>query len=338
MEDIDTVDYQPPRGNVSSWGDSYGNRVDRFLAGTAYLDGSSPSMVFARGYYTRSVIWAVDFDGQHLSTRWIFDSDDRGSQYRGQGAHSLSVADLDGDGRQDVVYGAMAIDADGDPLWNSRMGHGDALHVSDFVPGRPGQEVFMPHESGSAPSSSLLGSDGSVLFQTSPDGDNGRGVAANVTTSNPGAEFWSSNVSGLRNASGDTVGSKPSSANFLAWWDDDGERELLDGTHVDDYDDGRLLTASGVGTNNGTKSNPALSGDVLGDWREEVIWRTSDSSALRIYATPYTTDLRIPTLMHDPQYRVAIAWQNTAYNQPPHPSFHIGSEVSSYPWPDVRTP
>ena len=335
---IDTVDYQPPRGNVGNWGDDYGNRVDRFLAGTAYLDGATPSMVFARGYYTRSVIWAVDFDGQNLSTRWIFDSDDRGSQYRGQGAHSLSIADLDGDGRQDVVYGAMAIGSDGDPLWNSRMGHGDALHVSDFVPGRPGQEVYMPHESGSAPSSSLLGSDGTVLFQTSPDGDNGRGVAANVTTSNPGAEFWSSNVSGLRNASGDTVGSKPSSANFLAWWDDDGERELLDGTHVDDYDDGRLLTASGVGTNNGTKSNPALSGDVLGDWREEVVWRTSDSSALRIYATPYTTDLRIPTLMHDPQYRVAIAWQNTAYNQPPHPSFHIGSEVSSYPWPDVRTP
>ncbi|MCK0116035.1 carbohydrate-binding protein [Isoptericola sp. S6320L] len=335
---VDTVDYQPPRGDVSSWGDSYGNRVDRFLAGTAYLDGTSPSMVFARGYYTRSVIWAVDFDGQDLTTRWVFDSDERGSQYRGQGAHSLSIADLDGDGRQDVVYGAMAIGSDGNPLWNSRMGHGDALHVSDLVPGRPGQEVYMPHESSSAPSSSLLGSDGTVLFQTSPDGDNGRGVAANVTTANPGAEYWSSNVSGLRNASGDTVGAKPSSANFLAWWDDDGERELLDGTHVDDYDDGRLLTASGVSTNNGTKSNPALSGDLFGDWREEVVWRTDDSSALRIYSTPYETDLRIPTLMHDPQYRVAIAWQNTGYNQPPHPSFHIGSEVSSYPWPDIHTP
>ncbi|WTM17361.1 hypothetical protein UQW22_05660 [Isoptericola halotolerans] len=232
----------------------------------------------------------------------------------------------------------MAIDADGDPLWNTRMGHGDALHVSDFVPGRPGQEVYMPHESSSAPSSSPVGADGTVLFQTSPDGDNGRGVAANVTAANPGGEFWSSNVSGLRNASGSTVGSKPSSANFLAWWDGDGERELLDGTPVDDYDDGRLLTASGVGTNNGTKSNPALSGDLVGDWREEVVWRTSDSSALRIYATPSVTDLRIPTLMHDPQYRVAIAWQNTGYNQPPHPSFHIGSEVSSCPWPDIHTP
>ncbi len=335
---IDTVDYRPPRGNVSDWGDDYGNRVDRFLAGTAYLDGATPSMIFARGYYTRSVIWAVDFDGRNLSTRWIFDSDEKGSQYRGQGAHSLSIADLDGDGRQDVVYGAMAVGSNGEALWRTGFGHGDALHVSDFVPDRPGQEVFMVHEDGSRPSSSLVGGDGTVLFQTSPDGDNGRGVAANVTAGNPGAEFWSSNVSGLLNASGSNIGSKPSSANFVIWWDGDGERELLDGTHIDDYDDGRLLTGSGVDSNNGTKSNPALSADLFGDWREEVVWRTGDSSALRIYATPHETDLRIATLMHDPQYRVAIAWQNTAYNQPPHPSFYIGGEVASYPWPDIHTP
>jgi rhamnogalacturonan endolyase len=335
---IDTVDYQPPRGEVSDWGDDYGNRVDRFLAGTAYLDGESPSMVFARGYYTRSVIWAVDFDGRNLSTRWIFDSDDKGSQYRGQGAHSLSIADLDGDGRQDVVYGAMAVGSDGEALWSTGFGHGDALHVSDFVPERPGQEVFMVHEDGSKPSSSLVGSDGSILFQTSPDGDNGRGVGANVTAGDPGGEFWSSNVSGMLNSSGSNIGSKPSSANFVIWWDGDGERELLDGTHIDDYHDGRLLTGSGVDSNNGTKSNPSLSADLFGDWREEVVWRTSDNSALRIYATPHETDLRLPTLMHDVQYRVAIAWQNTAYNQPPHPSFHIGSEVTSYPWPDVHTP
>ncbi|GAB3653169.1 rhamnogalacturonan lyase [Glycomyces tarimensis] len=336
---IDTVDYQPPRGNVSNWGDNYGNRVDRFLAGTAYLDGASPSMIFARGYYTRSVIWAVDFDGQNLSTRWIFDSDQAGSQYAGQGAHSLSIADLNGDGRQDVVYGAMAIGSDGRALWNTRFGHGDALHVSDFVPSRSGQEVFMVHESGSQPSSSLVAANGTVLFQTSPSGDNGRGVAANVDAGNPGAEYWSSNVSGLLNASGSNIGSKPSSANFLAWWDGDGERELLDDTHIDNHSPGqRLLTGSGVSSNNGTKANPALSADLFGDWREEVIWRTSDSSALRIYATPHETDLRIATLMHDPQYRVAIAWQNTAYNQPPHPSFYIGSDMSAAPWPDIFTP
>ncbi|MFD6140595.1 carbohydrate-binding protein [Promicromonospora sp. NPDC060271] len=335
---VDTVSYQPPRGNVADWGDSYGNRVDRFLAGTAYLDGSTPSMIFARGYYTRSVIWAVDFDGRDLTTRWIFDSDTRGAQYEGQGAHSLSIADLNGDGRQDVVYGAMAVGSDGNPLWNSRMGHGDAQHVSDFVPSRAGQEVFMVHESGTAPSSSLIGSNGTVLFQTSPSGDNGRGVAANVTSGNAGGEYWSSNVSDLRNSAGGSVGAKPSSINFLAWWDGDGERELLDGTAVDDYQNGRLLTGSNVASNNGTKATPALSADLFGDWREEVVWRTTDSSALRIYATPHRTTLRIATLMHDIQYRTAIAWQNTAYNQPPHPSFHIGSEVTSYPWPDIHTP
>jgi rhamnogalacturonan endolyase len=335
---IDSVSYQPARGNVADWGDGYGNRVDRFLAGTAYLDGSTPSMIFARGYYTRSVIWAVDFDGQDLTTRWIFDSNTRGAQYEGQGAHSLSIADMNGDGRQDVVYGAMVVGSDGNPLWNSRMGHGDAQHVSDFVPSRAGQEVFMVHESGTAPSSSLIGSNGTVLFQTSPSGDNGRGVAANVTTANAGGEYWSSNVTDLRNAAGSSVGTKPSSINFLAWWDGDGERELLDNTAIDDYQNGRLLTGSNVASNNGTKATPSLSADLFGDWREEVVWRTADNTALRIYATPHRTTLRIATLMHDVQYRTAIAWQNTAYNQPPHPSFHIGSEVTSYPWPNIHTP
>jgi rhamnogalacturonan endolyase len=223
-------------------------------------------------------------------------------------------------------------------LWRTGFGHGDALHVSDFVPSRAGQEVFMPHESTSQPSSSLNASNGAILFQTPACCDNGRGVAANVLASNAGAEYWSSSVDGLLNASGANIGAKPGSINFLSWWDGDGERELLDGTSITNYPSGTLLSGSGVLSSNGTKATPALSADLFGDWREEVVWRTSDSSALRIYATPHQTSLRIATLMHDIQYRVAIAWQNTAYNQPPHPSFYIGSDVTSYPWPDVRVP
>ncbi|GAB4004663.1 hypothetical protein GCM10029992_50340 [Glycomyces albus] len=268
---MDTIDYRPPRGNVASWGDDYGNRVDRFLAGTAYLDGEHPSMIFSRGYYTRSVIWAVDWNGSSLSTRWIFDSDQAGSQYEGNGAHSLSIADLNGDGRQDVVFGAMAIGSNGQPLWNTNLKHGDALHVSDFVPSNPGQEVFMPGEWSTMPSSRLVdGDDGSILYQTAPGGDNGRGVAANIWNGNPGAEYWSAAVGGMQNASGQNIGSKPGSINFVSWWDGDGERELLDGTRITNYSPSQtLLNGSGVYSNNGSKSTPGLSADLFGDWRKK---------------------------------------------------------------------
>ncbi|TDQ47585.1 rhamnogalacturonan lyase family protein [Actinorugispora endophytica] len=342
---LDTADYVPARGTVSSWGDSYGNRVDRFLAGTAYLDGERPSMVFSRGYYTRTVIAAWDFRDGRLTRRWTFDtnsSTNTGQGYDGQGFHSLSVADADGDGRDEVMFGAMAVDDDGTRMWTTRYGHGDALHVGDLVPGRSGLEVYGVSESASQPDAWLADArTGATIWRTASGDDNGRGVAGDVWSGSPGAEFWSSSVDGLLGADGSSVGRKPGSANFLAWWDGDPSRELLDQTRIDEYGPGgdtRLLTGSGVASNNGTKATPALSGDILGDWREEVVWRTGDSSALRIYSTPHATDRRLPTLMHDTQYRVAIAWQNTAYNQPPHPSFHIGDGMASPPWPDIHYP
>jgi hypothetical protein len=156
--------------------------------------------------------------------------------------------------------------------------------------------------------------------------DNGRGVAADIWAGNAGAEVWSSVVGGLRSAAnGSQVASrKPGSINFVVWWDGDAQRELLNGTTIDKYGtsgDTRLLTGSGVASNNGTKSTPALSADILGDWREEVVWRTSDNRALRIYSTTDTTAIKRVSLMQDRQYRLAVAWQNTAYNQPPHPGF-----------------
>ncbi|WP_158839376.1 rhamnogalacturonan lyase [Saccharothrix deserti] len=330
-----TADYVPPRGNVASWGDSYGNRVDRFLAGTAYVDGSRPSIIMARGYYTRSVISAWDFRNGQLTRRWTFDSNSstNGSTWAGQGNHNLSVADVDADGRDEIIYGAMTIDDNGYGMYTTRLGHGDALHVGDFVPSRSGLEVFDIHEGGTTGVSLHDARTGAMIF-TKPNNTGGegpgRGVAGDIYAGNAGAEFWAFGggaPGNLLNASGNSVGRIPSSANFLVWWDGDAQRELLDGTHIDKYGtsgDTRLLTGSGVSSNNGSKSTPALSADILGDWREEVIWRTSDNRNLRIYSTTDTTGISRPSLMQDRQYRVAVAWQNTAYNQPPHPSFRIG--------------
>ncbi|WP_273652639.1 cellulose binding domain-containing protein [Cellulomonas fimi] len=335
-----TTDYVPPRGTVSSWGDSYGNRVDRFLAGTAYLDGVRPSIVMARGYYTRAVVVAWDYRDGTLTRRWTFDSNASGnSAYAGQGNHSLSVADVDGDGRQEILYGAAAIDDNGTGLWTNRTGHGDAGHVGDLIPSRPGLEYYKVTESTNQPDSWMADArTGQLLWSTPSGSDNGRGVSGDIWSGSAGAESWSSSDSQLRNTSGTGVARKPSSANFLAWWDGDTTRELLDQTRIDKYGTGgdtRLLTGSGVHSNNGTKATPTLSGDILGDWREEVIWPTSDDSALRIYATPVPTDTRLWTLLHDQQYRVAIAWQNTAYNQPPHPSFALGAPFTLPAKPNV---
>lgn len=343
---MQTVDYVPARGTVSSWGDSYGNRVDRFLAGTAYLDGSRPSLVMARGYYTRTVIAAWDWRDGSFTRRWTFDTNssaNSGKGYDSQGNHQLSVADVDGDGKDEIVYGSMAVDDNGNALWTTKNGHGDALHVGDLDPSRPGLEEFKVDEDSSKPSSWMADAKtGQVLWSTAPNGDNGRGVSGDIWSGSAGAESWSSAESGIRDPKGTVVASrKPSSTNFLSWWDGDPVRELLDGTHIDKYgtsSDTRLLTGASVHSDNGTKATPSLSGDILGDWREEVVWPTSDNTALRIYSTPYDTTTRITTLLHDTQYRTALAWQNTAYNQPPHPSFFIGDGMATAPRPVVYTP
>jgi rhamnogalacturonan endolyase len=338
---VSTVNYDPPRGTVSSWGDSYGNRVDRFLAGTAYLDGSHPSLIESRGYYTRTVITAWDWNGGQLTQRWKFDSNSAGSQYTDEGNHQLEIADVDGDGRDEIVFGAMAIDDNGQPLWNTNLHHGDAMDLADLDPSRPGLEEFKVDEDTSKPAGWMADArTGQLLWQFPSCGcDNGRGRSDDVWAGSPGAESWSSATSGLYDPKGQQVSSRrPGSDNFLVWWDADPVRELLDDTHIDKYGTGgdtRLLTGSGVASDNGTKAVPALSADLFGDWREEVVWRTGDSHALRVYSTPTATDRRLWTLMQDPTYRVAVAWQNTAYNQPPHPGFFLGNGMTTPPQPNI---
>jgi rhamnogalacturonan endolyase len=341
-----TVNFDVPRGSVSAWGDDYGNRVDRFLATAAYLDGSGlPSFVMARGYYTRTTLTAWNWRDGKLSQLWKFDSnvtpkDAAGHAYSGQGAHSLSVANVDADPQQEIIYGAMVVDHDGKGKCSIGYNHGDALHVSDFVPSHPGLEVFMPNEDGKSPAWHMRDANTCMpLFNGPINGnDTGRAVAADISPDNPGAEAWAAGGSGLLDAAtGKNIGSAPGSINFVIWWDGDESRELEDKTSITKFGGGTLLSCAECSSNNGTKATPTLSADLLGDWREEIVWRESDNSALRLYTTTAPTARRIYTLMHDPQYRVAISWQNVAYNQPPHPSFAIGKGMAAPPKPNIRT-
>jgi rhamnogalacturonan endolyase len=351
-----TTNYVPPRGDLGGWGgnggnggnDSTGNRVDRFLACVAYLDGQRPSVVMCRGYYGRSVLAAWDWREHKLAQRWVFDSKDRENPFSGQGGHQLSVADVDGDGRDEIVYHAMVVDDDGKGLYSTGLRHGDALHVGDLDPSHPGLEVFGVHESEQAtvkfqtPGTALFDAKtGKILWSDGPGLDVGRGLAADIDPRYPGEEMWSG-PAGLRTCAGERIGPAPRTANFAVWWDGDLLRELLDRNRIMKWNwtNGTLdtlLTADGCTANNSSKATPCLSADLFGDWREEVIWRTADSRELRIYTTAIPTVHRLRTLMHDSQYRLSIAWQNVGYNQPPHPGFHLGAGMKTPARPDVRT-
>lgn len=350
-----TTNYLPARGDINDWGDGYGNRVDRFLACVAYLDGVRPSVVMCRGYYTRTTLVAWDWRDGKLAQRWFFDSDkygpaDRTNPYRGQGNHGISVADVDGDGRDEIIYGAMCINSDGTPRYTTQLGHGDAMHVSDLDPNRPGLEVFDIHENAKHPHAIEFrdASTGALLWSkpggTEASPDVGRGLALDLDPRHPGYEMWASGgprIRGLYTVKGEKISEKnPGSCNFGIWWDGDLLREILNGNRVSKWNwetetEDPLLTAEGCTSNNGTKSTPALSVDLLGDWREEVILRTTDNKELRIFSTTIPTEHRLYTLMHDPQYRLAIAWQNVAYNQPPHPGFFLGADMKPAPRPNI---
>ena len=348
---VATTDYIPPRGDVGGWGgvggnggnDRNGNRADRFLACVAYLDGVRPTVVMCRGYYGRSVLAAWDWRDGKLTSRWVFDSAKPGLEdYSGQGNHSVAVADVDADGKDEIVYGAMAVDDDGTGLFSTGLRHGDALHVSDLDPTRPGLEVWGIHEN-EVPVKGYENGFGAALFDAATGEilwgkdkgtDVGRGVAADIDPNHLGAECWGGS-GGLFSCKGERIGGNPSSANFLCWWDGDLLRELLDRNRIDKYGSGRLFTAEDCTSNNGSKATPAISADLFGDWREEVMWRTRDAKELRIYTTTIPTTHRFYTLMHDPQYRLSIAWQNVAYNQPPHVGFYLGVGMASPPRPNI---
>ena len=463
---LSTMDYIPERGEIRAWGDNYANRSDRFLAACGYLDGQHLSAIFCRGYYTRTVLAAYDFDGKQLSLRWVFDTNDPDKRrYAGQGNHNLRVADVDGDGCDEITYGSMAVDHDGTPLYNTGFGHGDAIHLTAFFPptassvpdGFPADnalQVWDCHENKRDGSDFRDARTGKVLFQLLSPKDVGRCMAADIDPTNPGLEMWSSASGGICNVRGEVIDSTARiPINFGIWWDGDLLRELLDHEAVSKYrhptsepsrtggplipspaspssassssepsrtggplipfpaspssasstsepsrTGGPLIPSpaspssassssaspssepspassaasvpsltsplngdkarqgyngdsqegeagkghydfSGSSScppivkfddcafNNGTKSNPALCADVIGDWREEVLTRTKDNRHLRLYISPLPTPYRFHTFLADPVYRHSVTMQNVGYNQPTNVGFYFGAEL-----------
>ena len=334
-EAMQTIDYVPVRGDLMGWGDSRGNRSDRFLACVAYLDGIHPSVVMCRGYYTRTVLAAFDWDGKELKQRWVFDSNNPGCKdYAGQGNHNLRVGDVDGDGCDEIIYGSCAIDHNGKGLYTTEMGHGDAIHLTHFDPSRKGLQVWDCHENKRDGSTYRDAATGEVLFQIKDNTDVGRCMAADIDPTQPGVEMWSVASGGIRNVKGEVVKDRVRglSCNMAVWWDGDLLRELLDRNMVSKYnwEKGvceRIAIFEGTLSNNGTKANPCLQGDIVGDWREEILMRTADNTALRLYVSTIPTDYRFHTFLEDPIYRISIATQNVAYNQPTQPGFYFGPEL-----------
>lgn len=330
---MQTVDYVPARGNLTDWGDNYANRSDRFLACVAYLDGRHPSVVMGRGYYTRMTLAAWDWDGKELKQRWFFDSNVEGRQYAGQGNHNLRVGDVDGDGCDEITCGSAAVDHDGHGLYSTGMGHGDAMHLTAFMPLDDALQVWDCHENKRDGSELRDARTGKIIFQIRDKSDVGRCMAADVDPNSPGLEMWSSRSGGIRNVRGEVLDAEARiPINFAVWWDGDLTREMLDHETVSKYMPGEhycapLLKMEGCQFNNGTKSNPTLACDIVGDWREEVLVRTSDSRSLRLYITPESTPYRFHTFLQDPVYRLSVTYQNVAYNQPTQVGFYFGAEL-----------
>jgi len=353
--ELATADFQPARGALTDWGPpDGGNRAYIFLSTAAFVsdqpDGTAsgrPSIIMARGVYDRSALCAWNWRQNDLTQQneltllWTADSA-QGTAYASQGADSMMVADANGDGAQEIIYGSSTIASNGTKRCSTGFGHGDTLHVGVLLdPSHQVNEtdiqVFMVHQNGTQPAYDVHDAFtcDTIVKGPATGVDNREGVADDIDPNNPGAEMWSDASPVLLSATdGTNLGPKPSSSNFLIYWDADESRELEDDTSITKYGVGTLLSCAQCESNGGGKT-PTLTADLFGDWREEIVWREADNSALRVYTTTDVTKRRIYTLMHDPQYRMQVSAEQTGFNQPPHPGFHIGNGMKMPPKPDI---
>jgi rhamnogalacturonan endolyase len=346
------------RGKPLEFGDNTGNRVDRFLGGAGYFDGKNPSILICRGYYAKTVLEAWNYRDGKLSRLWKFDTSADGGRYRkyeAQGNHNLRIGDIDGDGKDEITYGAILIDHDGTPGYHTGLGHGDAMHLTDINIDRPGLEVWSCHESKPSPAGSEMrdAETGVLLWGIPSLIDVGRAMTADIDPRFRGLEAWTVDSKGIYSAKGLFITETVPSVNMAMWWDGDLNRELLDRANIGGINHMAITKWNGDGVdtlhipdqyeimyNNGTKGNPCLHADILGDWREELIVRAKDNREIRIYLTDYKTKYRFHTLMSDEVYRWSVLTQNIAYNQPTQIGRYLGSDLGCF-WPvmyqyDVR--
>lgn len=327
-EVIDQIEYplkrlEPGETDLDkAWGDGYGHRSTKHFFGAPCLDGRTPSIFIARGIYTRHKMVALNVSGGRLTERWRWECNEAGSPWYGQGYHNFGIADVDWDGRDEIVFGSMVIDDNGNGLSTVGLGHGDAQHCGDFNPYVHGQEIFACNEDN--PSNNYRDATTSKIYYRKAGGDDdGRSNCGNFSNNYPGCLGSSAHDLPVSTVYNDHVGIGSNiSVNFRIYWDGNLCEELFDG-NISNFDTGRTWSLPGGLTNNSTKATPCYQGDILGDWREEVIMRTSDNK-FRIYTTTEETPWRNYTLWHDTQYRNAMVWQMCGYNQPPHVSYFLG--------------